>query len=786
MIRLQCPACRSVLQVQDSLAGAVFRCGKCGQALRAPGEGPRPASPPRRRPQKQSRAVLVAAIVTALFGLVGVAVCAALLLQDPPATVPLISHPAPMPPVQQVDASARPEKHEKKDTPQQKTEPKPPAPLTDSARTATALLETINRQRQQEGVPALTLHEEHSKGCLHHASYLVGRGASGQVDPHDEDPSAAGATEAGRRAARVAHVVRGSPEQALRKWLAAPVHRSLLTHPGLRSVGIGVVAAAGNKSVCVFDFVRGGPEPRPLTNIEAVLYPAPGQAEVPLAFPGNEVPDPLPHTKDKLAGYPITVTFPSGARVADARGWLEEEAGDDVPVWLSSPAQPANEAFARSQQNTVCLIAKEMLRPGTRYAVCVEATANGKGWARTWTFATQPADEWQRRIRAHVLPRLNLYRRVAGLGSVTPDEHLSRGCVAHARYLTRNVGRVEGLRPREEKPELPGFSEEGQRVASRATSFQGLGVEPGGCVEQMLATVRFRPMVLNPHDARVGLGADLHSPGGWYWVLYLPPVPSRGDGPPVVVYPGPGQRNVPLLLGEPVGSLVKGQAADARAGYPVTAAFSLSAKVRQVKATLRDKDGRELACWLSTPEKPLAGAGPFRQIALVPKEPLAPGATYTAALAAEVDGERWERAWSFTTADHGAEERRVAGVLLRRLNEVRAQAGLEAATLDEQLSRACGLHAAYVARNLENPNVAGMGVHDEDPALPGYTKEGARAGAVSVIAVAPDAEESVDSWMATLYHRLPLLDPRVRRVGYGQALHPTRGWVTVLMPFRGD
>jgi uncharacterized protein YkwD len=765
----------------------VARCGQCGQGLRVPGPVAQPVPPPiplvrtprRRPPPKGRRTVLVAAIVTGAFALAGLAGSAYYLWREPPH----IPRPEPRFPPEKRGEAARGEPQEKNDpgaAKQEKKDPQPPNSQTETARLTTPLVEAINRQRQHEGVPVLTLHEGHSRGCLDHARYLARHPVAADDDPHDQEPSADGATEAGRQAARVASVVRGSPEQALRKWLSAPVHRALLTYPRLRSVGIGVAATPAGEPVAVFDFARGGPQPTPPGGREPVLYPAPGQAGVPLAFPGNEVPDPLPMSADKLAGYPITVIFPPSARVHDARGWLEDEAGQDVPVWLSSPARPANDRFARNQQNTVCLIAREMLRPGTRYAVYVEASVDGKGWARAWTFATGAAGEWQRRIRAHVLPRLNLYRRVAGLGPVTLDEGLSRGCAAHARYLTRNVGRVEGLQLHEEKPELPGFTEEGRRVARGTANFQGLGVEPAGVVEQMLSTVRFRPVVLNPHEDRVGLGADLHSPGGWYWVVYLPPVRSRGPGPTGIVFPAPGQREVPLVLGEPVANLVKGQPADARAGFPVTAAFSLSQKVREVKATLREKDGDEVPCWLSTPEKPLPGAGPFRQIAMIPKGPLATARTYTAAVTAEVDGEPWSRRWSFTTVDPKGEEERVAAVLLRRLNAVRAQAGLGAVTLDETLSRGCGLHAAYVVRNLENPKVGGIAIHDEDSSLPGYTREGARAGAASVIALAPDAAESVDSWMATLYHRLPLLDPRMKRIGYGQAPHPTRGWATVL------
>src|SRR5205823_5248830 len=66
---------------------------------------------------------------------------------------------------------------------------------------------------------------------------------------------------------------------------------------------------------------RGAAKP----DLGAVLYPAPDQPHVPLAFTGNEVPDPLPQTTEKLTGHPITVTFPAGAAITGAAARLEDE-----------------------------------------------------------------------------------------------------------------------------------------------------------------------------------------------------------------------------------------------------------------------------------------------------------------------------------------------------------------------------------------------------------------------------------------------------------------------------
>jgi uncharacterized protein YkwD len=190
-------------------------------------------------------------------------------------------------------------------------------------------------------------------------------------------------------------------------------------------------------------------------------------------------------------------------------------------------------------------------------------------------------------------------------------------------------------------------------------------------------------------------------------------------------------------------------------------------------------------CWISTPEKQLPETGGYRQIILIPKKLLAPATTYTVTMSAQVNGSAWSERWDFTTTDPAAYHERVRAHLLGRVNEVRKLAGLPAVTLDASLSKGCQSHADYVALNVDNPKVKGLGVHDEVPSLPGATPEGAKAGEAAVIAVISDPTDSVDGWMATLYHRIPLLDPRLERIGYGQAIHPVRGWVTVLDATRG-
>jgi hypothetical protein len=102
------------------------------------------------------------------------------------------------------------------------------------------------------------------------------------------------------------------------------------------------------------------------------------------------------------------------------------------------------------------------------------------------------------------------------------------------------------------------------------------------------------------------------------------------------------------------------------------------------------------------------------------------------------------------------------------VNLYRVKAGLGTTRPIPGLSKACDLHALYLTKN----EARGLSGHEEDAQGVGYTEEGARAGRRSVISpFAPQDSplEAVDSLMATLYHRVALLNPSVGEIGIGWA-----------------
>src|ERR1041384_4220252 len=110
-----------------------------------------------------------------------------------------------------------------------------------------------------------------------------------------------------------------------------------------------------------------------------------------------------------------------------------------------------------------------------------------------------------------------------------------------------------------------------------------------------------------------------------------------------------------------------------------------------------------------------------------------------------------------------------AAKVVERINLHRKAAGLEPVAIDPAMSKACAAHAAYLVANVDHPSTQGLGLHAEDPKLPGYTKEGERAGKAAVIFLGLEGEAAVEGWMGSFFHRIPLLQSRLRKVGYGLA-----------------
>lgn len=119
---------------------------------------------------------------------------------------------------------------------------------------------------------------------------------------------------------------------------------------------------------------------------------------------------------------------------------------------------------------------------------------------------------------------------------------------------------------------------------------------------------------------------------------------------------------------------------------------------------------------------------------------------------------------------------------LEVVNRYRAAAGLGAVQLDPKLSKGCMEHAEYMRLHHGSDAMAGLNAHTQRPQLPGATKAGAAcAKAADLFPGVANLGAAVDAWMAGIYHRRPILDPKLARLGVGYAVLPNGALTAALM-----
>ncbi|MEE2778920.1 MAG: CAP domain-containing protein [Myxococcota bacterium] len=116
--------------------------------------------------------------------------------------------------------------------------------------------------------------------------------------------------------------------------------------------------------------------------------------------------------------------------------------------------------------------------------------------------------------------------------------------------------------------------------------------------------------------------------------------------------------------------------------------------------------------------------------------------------------------------------------LVALLNVTRAELKLGPVVVDEKLRDAATSHAEFLAIHKSHYDTNGVSLHEQPKGLEGFTGESYTARAAffgyegktaEVVANKPTAVGALRSWMETVYHRIPLLDPKAIHVGYGEA-----------------
>src|SRR5438067_2035654 len=248
-------------------------------------------------------------------------------------------------------------------------------------------LATVNRYRRLAGLAPVSSSTVIHQSALAHAFYTFFNGALASIRDlgiHKEEASGQGyvgdnvltrAQHFGYPQRSMAEVIthRTDPAAAVSDWIDSVYHRFPILRADLLELGYGD-AYLGPMTVQVMDMAY-----RERATGRVIIYPAPDQVSVPIAFNGNEIPDPAPNASYPI-GYPVTATFDRNAKVTITGFHFRDPSGKDLP---GISLQPGTET-----ENSFAFLANAPLQPGTTYGVDLTYTLNGVAGHATWHFST--------------------------------------------------------------------------------------------------------------------------------------------------------------------------------------------------------------------------------------------------------------------------------------------------------------------------------------------------------------------------------------------------------------
>jgi hypothetical protein len=250
------------------------------------------------------------------------------------------------------------------------------------------------------------------------------------------------------------------------------------------------------------------------------------------------------------------------------------------------------------------------------------------------------------------LERMNAYRQLAGVAPLALHPALERAAVNHATYYMLNASdpALRGLGLHEETPGRPGYTGADMEDRIKNAGYTGTWNEsmallgdPVGAVDAFMATVNHRLPILDPMYTDTGYGGghegrtvvDVFTYGGPF---------SHPPAPQWVAWPPDGYTGAPTTYD---GN--EAPTAFPDAGYPVGGAITLkytgAGTLALGEAHVTDPAGRDLPVITRVSYNFIT-----RNTAVVAtQQPLAPNTRYSVRLSGTIDGQPWNRAWSFTT-----------------------------------------------------------------------------------------------------------------------------------------
>jgi hypothetical protein len=264
--------------------------------------------------------------------------------------------------------------------------PNPPADVMPELRKVA--LDTVNGYRSAVGAPPVSEDPALSQGAEAHAYYYLFNLGQPQLQGlgiHSEDESLPGFTGAnsllrdrhfgysGTRGAEVIDHV-ATPEGSVRVWIDSVYHRYPLLARETAAAGFAVVSL-GIVSISILDLGVGDPG-----QSDPVVYPTPGQVDVPVQFNGREVPDPVPAGGAYPVGYPVTLQVGAARTLAVTSGHLIGPDGREVAGYALGPAGSGLTPWEWA------LLPRQPLKAGGRYTVEVVGKVDGQDFTKSWSF----------------------------------------------------------------------------------------------------------------------------------------------------------------------------------------------------------------------------------------------------------------------------------------------------------------------------------------------------------------------------------------------------------------
>jgi uncharacterized protein YkwD len=258
-----------------------------------------------------------------------------------------------------------------------------------------AALDAINAARAKAGLAAVRLDDRVTEGATSHAYWWLFNLALPDVKGlgiHKEVGGTPGftgvsmrdrATTFGYPLASMAEDIthRGTPAGAMSDWVDSVYHRFPIMRPDLDVIGFGA-ALGGGLPIDVMDMGYRNEAGDPT---QEVLYPAASQTQVPVAFLGNELPDPVPPGGKYPTGYPITINFNPRVSVQVHEWSVTDDTGQRVDAYTIAPSI--------ADENVYTILPKSPLKPGVVYHVHVIASIQGRSATRDWGFTTLGPNE---------------------------------------------------------------------------------------------------------------------------------------------------------------------------------------------------------------------------------------------------------------------------------------------------------------------------------------------------------------------------------------------------------